>query len=105
MAKKRGIRLRVSHQRVEALHEICGEMLSEFRPDTDHRQLLHEYMQELRCKLEEMLQRNQENYTLMLAGPEAVAFYQLWNMLDIKHDKYALLIVDNLLRKMSLLAA
>jgi hypothetical protein len=105
MAKKRGIRLRVSYQRVEALCEICGEMLDEFKPDNDHRQLLHEYMMDLRSRLEEMLQREQDNYTLILAGPEAVAFYQLWNMLDIRHDKYAVLIVDNLLRKMSSLAA
>jgi len=105
MAKKRGVRLRVSHQRIEALHEICGEMLDEFRPDNDHRQLLHEYMIALQEKLGEMMVRNQENYTLLLTGPEAVAFYQLWNMLDIRHDKYAVLIVDNLLKKMSSLAA
>ena len=105
MAKKRSIRIRVSHQRIEALHEICGEMLEEFRPDNDHRQLLHEYMQELKDKLQAMLERNQQNYTLSLAGTEAVAFYQLWNMLDIRYDIYALLIVDYLLKKMSSLAA
>lgn len=105
MAKKRIVRIRVSHQRVEALHEICGEMLDEFRPDTDHRQLLHEYMHELRQKLQAMLDRNQENYTLTLTGTEAVAFYQLWHMLDIRHDKYAVLIVDTLLKKMGSLAA
>jgi hypothetical protein len=105
MAKKRGFRLRINHQRVEALHEVCCEMLEEFRPDNDHRQLLHEYMQDLQEKLDAMRQRNQALYTLLLSGPEAVAFYQLWNMLDIKHDKYAVLIVDNLLKKMSSLAA
>ncbi|MCF8451530.1 MAG: hypothetical protein K9G49_16780 [Taibaiella sp.] len=105
MAKKRGLRMRITHQRVEALHEICCEMLEEFKPDNDHRKLLYEYMRELDSKLEEMLQRNQELYTLMLAGPEAVAFYQLWQMLDIRHDKYAVLIVNNLLQKMSSLAA
>lgn len=105
MAKKRCIRLRISHQRLEALHEICTEMLEEFKPDSSHRQLLHEYMQELHHRLREMLGRNQDLYTLLLTSPEAVAFYQLWNMLDIRHDKYAELIVDNLLKKMSSLAA
>jgi hypothetical protein len=105
MAKKRGIRIRISNQRLEALQEICAEMLEEFRPDTDHRQLLHEYLLQLQQRLHEMLLRKQEIYTLMLEGPEAVAFYQLWNMLDIRHDKYAVLIVDNLLKKMSSLAA
>jgi len=105
MAKKRSIRLRISSQRMEALQEICREMLDDFSPDTDHRILLHEYLQELHQKIELMLDKNQETYTLILNGPEAVAFYQLWNMLDIQHDKYAVLIVDNLLKKMSSLAA
>jgi hypothetical protein len=105
MAKKRSIRLRISSQRMEALQEICGEMLDEFSPDTDHRQLLHEYLQELHRNITLMLERNQDTYTLILKGPEAIAFYQLWNMLDIQHDKYAVLIVDNLLKKMSSLAA
>ncbi len=105
MAKKRCIRLRINRQRVEALHEICGEMLDDFTPDNEHRQLLREYMVELRYRLEELLERNQELYTLMLGNTEAVAFYQLWQMLDIRHDKYAHLIVNDLLRKMSNLAA
>jgi hypothetical protein len=80
-------------------------MLDELTPDTDHRHLLREYMIALRQHLDELLLRQQENYTLMLSGPEAVAFYQLWNMLDIRHDKYAVVIVDTLLKKMSSLAA
>jgi hypothetical protein len=60
---------------------------------------------ELQVTLRDMIRRNQEQYTLTLSGTEATAFYQLWNMLDISHDKYATLIVDNLLQKMSRLAA
>ncbi len=105
MAKKRGIRIRISHQRVAALQEICEEMLEDFNPGNEHQQLLKEYMHELHVKLKEMLKRSQEMYTLTLVGPEATAFYQLWKMLDISRDKYALLIVDNLLEKMSSLAA
>jgi len=102
---KRGIRIRISHQRVEALQEICGEMLDEFKPVNEHHQLLREYLAELQEKLQAMMQRNQELYTLALMGTEALAFYQLWNVLDIRTDKYAILIVDNLLKKMSSLAA
>jgi len=105
MAKKRGIRIRISYQRIEALVEICDEMLDEFRPANDHQQLLREYLIELRDKLQAMLVRNQELYTLILMGAETIAFYQLWNLLDISRDKYAILIVDNLLKKMSSLAA
>ncbi|MES2701753.1 MAG: hypothetical protein V4649_03895 [Bacteroidota bacterium] len=105
MAKARGIRLRVSYQRVEALHELCSEMLEEFVPVNDHHHLLREYMTELHDELSAMLQRKQHLYTLTLAGAATTAFYQLWHMLDIKHDKYACLVVDNLIKKMSSLAA
>lgn len=102
---KRGIRIRISYQRVEALVEICSEMLEEFKPANEHHHLLREYLAELHEKLQDMLRRNQDLYTLILMGTESLAFYQLWKMLDISTDKYAILIVDNLLKKMSSLAA
>jgi hypothetical protein len=105
MAKKRNIRIRISNQRVEALREIGEEMLEEFKPVNEHQYLLKEYLLELQSKLQVMLARKQELYTLMLTGSEAIAFYQLWNLLDIRHDKYASLIVDNLMSKMSNMAA
>jgi len=105
MAAKRGIRIRISRQRIEALVEISDEMLEEFIPQNDHQQLLREYLLELRQRLKTLVERNQEIYTLVMAGSEAMAFYQLWNALDISRDKYANLIVDNLLKKMSSLAA
>ena len=105
MAKKRSIRVRLSHQRVEALLEICGEMQESFRPLNDHQYLLREYMSELQHNLLSMTARPQEEYTLSLSGTEAVAFYQLWHMLDIRHDKYAALIIETMLKKMSSLAA
>jgi hypothetical protein len=105
MAKRRGIRIRINQQRIEALHEIGEEMLEEFKPVNEHQQLLKEYLTDLNHRLKDMLQRNQHVYTLILSATEAMAFYQLWNMLDISRDKYAALIVDNLLMKMSSLAA
>ena len=105
MAKKRGVSVRISSQRIEALQEICEEMIEEFVPRNDHQYLLREYMLELKHNLQGMLKRPQENYTLQLSGAASIAFFQLWNMLDISRDKYANLIVDNLLKKMSTLAA
>lgn len=105
MARKRGIGIRISHQRVEALLEICEEMLEEFIPVNEHQQLLREYLLELRNKLPGILKRSQEMYTLTLCGAESIAFYQLWNMLDISRDKYASLVVDSMLEKMSIIAA
>ncbi|WP_105039073.1 hypothetical protein [Flavipsychrobacter stenotrophus] len=105
MATKRNVRVRISHQRVEALLEICEEMLQSFKPVNDHHFLLREYMRELQFKLTLMIKRIQENYTLSLTTTESVAFYQLWNMLDIRHDKYAAVIVETMLKKMGSLAA
>jgi hypothetical protein len=105
MAKTRGIRLRISRQRVEALKELCEEMLEEFVPANDHHRLLREYMTELRDALTMMLARNQHLYTLTLSTTAATAFYQLWHLMDIRHDRYASMIVDTLLQKMSNLAA
>lgn len=105
MAKNRGIRIRISAQRVQALLEICEEMLEEFTPVNEHQRLLHEYLYELQHKLSEMIKRNQEMYMLHLIGSESIAFYQLWHMLDISTDKYAVIIVDDLMKKMSSIAA
>lgn len=105
MVTKRSVRVRISHQRVDALLEICQEMLQSFKPVNDHHFLLREYMRELQHKLTAMIKRVQDTYTLTLSGTESVAFYQLWQMLDIKHDKYATVIVETMLKKMGSLAA
>jgi hypothetical protein len=80
-------------------------MLVEFVPGNDHHFLLREYLQELQQKLLHMARMPQQNYTLCLGATEALAFYQLWKTLDIRHDKYAAVIVESMLSKMSALAA
>jgi hypothetical protein len=105
MAWKRGVRLNLSRQRIEALKEICEEMAEEFAPANDHQLLLREYLLELRTKLTTLLKREQEKYLLNLTGTEATAFYQLWNIMDLSRDKYASLIVNSMLQKISVLAA
>jgi hypothetical protein len=104
MAKTRGLRIRMDRQRVEALTEICEEMREEFIPVNEHQHLLKEYLGDLLHKLRDMIKQGQQNCTLLLSATESIAFYQLWSMLDISHDKYAMLIVDNLLKKMGALA-
>ena len=101
-ATQRGIKLRISRQRLESLQEICAEMIEEFKPANAHQHLLNEYLQDLVVQLKDMLARNQELYTLIFCGFEATAFYQLWQMLDISRDKYANLIVDSILKNFTL---
>lgn len=105
MDKKRNVRVRISHQRLEALTGLCGDMLSEFVPGNDHQYLLREFLQELKLKLMLMARQPQQNYTLALCASEALAFYQLWKIMDIRHDRYAVVIVETMLSKMSALAA
>ncbi|MDR3681299.1 MAG: hypothetical protein P4L41_15140 [Flavipsychrobacter sp.] len=102
---KRIIPIRVTGERLEALHSLCVSMKEDFKPENEHGRLLKEYMLELEHRLQQMVDRRQERYTLNLTGTEAMAFYQLWNMLDIRHDRYAKVIVGGLLQKMSALAS
>ena len=105
MAKRRGIRVRISHQRVTALRDICSDMLNTFQPENDHQVLLREYMLELRHKLQNLAAKNQETYTITLSGTEAIAFYQLWQTMDVQEDRYAALVIDGMIKKLSALAA
>ncbi len=105
MAKKRSIGVRLSHQRIEALMEICRGELETFLPQNDHQFLLREYLTDLEHKLVLLVRRPQEYYTLSLSGTEAIAFHQLWQMLDIRRDKYAAVIVETMLKKISSIAA
>jgi len=79
-------------------------MCSSFRPANEYHVLLREYMLELHHTLQDMSRRRQDEYTLSLSGSEAIAFRQLWQMLDIRHDKYAMVIVESMMKKMSTLA-
>lgn len=97
MAK--GIRLRTSNQRINALLDISEQMKKEFTPANEHQILLAEHLIYLNAKLSDMSERNQEMYTLHMTGLESLAFYQLWNMLDISSDKYAEIIVSDLIKR------
>ncbi len=105
MAQQRNIRVRISHQRVEALLELCSNICNTFKPTNEHHFLLKEYMVELQHKLKKMIARIQDMYTLSLSHTEAIAFYQLWHIMDLQHDKYAGIVIGTLLKKISAIAA
>lgn len=105
MDKKRSIGIRISNQRLEALLDVCNVVLGNFFPIDDHQSLLREYLRELQHKLLSMAKKEQELYTLTLSSTEAMAFYQLWQVMNIKHDKYATVIVSTMLAKIGNMAA
>lgn len=101
MAKSVVIKIRISQLRVEALVEICKEMLAEFKPKNDHHALLLEYMRDLVHRLNGLLARPKDAYSIGFSTTEAMAFYQLWQMLDVRHDKYATVVVEGILKKIN----
>lgn len=102
---KRTIRIRISIERLEILYNVCDDMKELFIPKDQHGHLLREYKLDLHQKLHKMVERKQDQYVLRLSSTEAEAFFQLWKMMDLKGHRYAKIIVDTLMHKMSALAA
>jgi hypothetical protein len=105
MATKRNIRLRIARQRLELLLHLCQEVQPTYTGGNEHAQLLGAYLNSLSNKLAAMLDKEQDNYTLMLLGHEAVAFSQIWQQQDLSHDMYANIVIDNILKKVDAAAA
>ncbi|MBA3828662.1 MAG: hypothetical protein H0X33_06980 [Taibaiella sp.] len=99
MAKRlnSAVKIRINHDRLEALHSVCTDMLQQLKPETEHEQLMRAYLADLQQQLTKKMQRSQDLYTLNMSGTEAVAFRQLWDVLSLKHDKYASIIVKAML--------
>jgi len=98
MAKRlKQVKIRIIRERLEALYSICDDMLQEFKPENETEHLMREYLKELHHQLYKKMALNQSMYTLHMSGTEAVAFRQLWNVLCIKNDKYAAILVRSIL--------
>lgn len=61
------------------------------------RDLLTEHMQALQKRIHQQLVNNpdQKGYTLKLQAPEAVAFYQVWQMIDTGAHTYGTVVLTN----------
>jgi len=100
MGKRTLVKIRINRDRLEVLYSMCTDMLEEFKPGNEHQQLLREYLEELHQKLHKKMATSQWLYTLNMSNTETIAFQQIWKLLDIKHDKYATIIIDALIRQM-----
>lgn len=99
MKHRKGISIRLSHQRVEALIEIMDEMQDGLEPQNEHQELLNAHLKQIHFTLQNIVKKNQDLYTLNLGATESIAFHQVWKMYGGGGDKYAQLIVDTLLKK------
>jgi hypothetical protein len=73
------IRLKLSHDKIAALHQLHKYWAANYHPTTPHELLLFEHLKEMETKLMIMERKSQANYTLSISGSEATAFMQLWN--------------------------
>ena len=99
MAKRpsRGVKIRLTRERLEALHSICDEMLKTFKPENKTELLMREYLKELHYVLNSKIKTEQCLYTVHMTGMEAISFRQLWDVLNIKNDKYASILIRSIL--------
>jgi hypothetical protein len=105
MDKKRSIGICISHQRLEALSEVCSSVLRNLRPVDGNGLLLREYIRGLQHKLWSMAREAQETYTLSLTSDEAMAYNQLWQLQGVKDDKYTAIIIGAMFNHARSLAA
>jgi hypothetical protein len=105
MAKKRGIRINITHQRIEALADLCRETLTLLAPADDHQCLLKEHLADLHHRLRGMATKEQEKYTLTMGSTEYMAFYQVCQLMRFNQDRYKALVVGDMLSKLSANAA
>lgn len=91
------IKIRLTREKLEALHCICDDMMKEFVPENETEYLMLEYLKELHHDLSKKIKLDQNIYTLHMTGTEAVAFRQLWNVFYINNDKYAGILVRSVL--------
>jgi len=93
----KAVKVRINHERVEALHEILRDLIEGFEPEDAHEELLKEYMTGLKLELQKMASRQQLLYTFTMSGTEAIAFRQMWQMTALKENKYASIIVQSII--------
>jgi hypothetical protein len=83
------IKLKLTHDRLQALNKLYGDLINIYQPDDTHEALLLEHAIELQWRIGRFLQaRRQETYTMSLSSTEAMAFYQMWSVVDVDNDPY-----------------
>ena len=105
MDQKRSIGVRIRHQRLETLQDICTSVLKNFLPVDGHEFQLRQYIRDLEHKLWNIAKNPEEVYMLSLSDDEAMAYNQLWQLQGIKDNTYTKIIVGTMLTRISAIAA
>lgn len=92
--------IKMSRERLEAFARQNFNLIDVFDFKTDHDKLLREHIIDMHFRLQELLARPQQNkFTIKLSNAEAMAFYQVWNQVDLNHCPYSRVIVEEAIAK------
>lgn len=61
----------------------------------DHEKLLREYMIDMHIRIGDLLRKVQQKFKIPLSNAEAMAFYQVWQKVDLRHCPYSRVIVGD----------
>lgn len=92
--------IKMSRERMEAFARQNYNLIDVFEFKTDHDKLLREHIIDMHFRLQELLRRReQNNFSIKLSNAEAMAFYQVWQQVDLSHCPYSRVIVDDAVAK------
>lgn len=95
------MKLKMSRDRVEAFITQNYNLINIYENTKDeHEMLLREFMIDMHVRLNTMLAtRETNNFTISLSNAEAMAFYQIWQKVDLRHCPYSQVIVADAVTK------
>lgn len=96
---KNFLKIKLGRERLEAFYTQCGKLMEVYQPDNEHEELLREFLVDMYYTLEVMLNKDQQKFTLNLSNAEALAFYQVWQMVPLDHCQYTKVIVDEAIKQ------
>lgn len=86
--------MRMTGDRIEALHDIYNMLHDRFEVTTPHELLLKGHITAFRDKLQVMADKGQLRHTLSFNATEALAFVQLWQEGTVELQPYYALIIQ-----------
>ena len=88
--------MRMTGDRIEALHDIYNMLHDCFEVTTPHELLLKGHIIAFRDKMQAMDEKGQLRHTLSFTATEALAFVQLWEDGTVELQPYYALIIQSI---------
>lgn len=92
--KKDFLEIKLSHERLEAFAKQYENVIEFYYPENEHETLLLECAKAMHHRLLILANKNQVNYTVKLNSIEAISLFQFWKEINIVHDPYSKLIIQ-----------